>query len=66
MHNIKRPELIQSHLQVHLTISLCVRCRDIEHVGSLESNSNLFHALQTSQVLNVSTYGQLKHELIVL
>ena len=59
--------------------SACV-CRDIEHAGSLEStkdrgvrgaaesNSSLLNALQTSQVLNgrVSTYAQLKHELIVL
>ena len=26
----------------------------------------LFRALQTSQVLNISTYAQLQHELIVL
>ena len=31
-----------------------------------ESNSNLFCALKTSQVLNISTYAQLEHELIVL
>ena len=30
------------------------------------SNSSLLSALQTLQVLNVSTYAQLKHELIVL
>ena len=29
------------------------------------ANSSLFSALQTSQVLNISTYAQLKHELIV-
>ena len=29
-------------------------------------NSNLLSALQTSEVLNISTYAQLKHELIVL
>ena len=34
--------------------------------GAAESNSSLFNALQTSQVLNISTYAQLKHELIVL
>ena len=34
--------------------------------GVAESNSNLMSALQTSQVLNISTYAQMKHELIVL
>ena len=34
--------------------------------GAAESNSSLLSALQTSQVLNISTYTQLKHELIVL
>ena len=29
-------------------------------------NSSLLSALQTSQVLNISTYAQLQHELIVL
>ena len=29
-------------------------------------NSNLLSALQISQVLKISTYAQLKHELIVL
>ena len=33
---------------------------------SAESNSSLLNALQTSQVLNISTCTQLKHELIVL
>ena len=28
--------------------------------------SSLLSALQTSQVLNISTYAQLQHELIVL
>ena len=31
-----------------------------------EGNSSLLSALQTSQVLNISTYAQLKHEVIVL
>ena len=34
--------------------------------GAAESNSSLLSALQISQVLNISTYVQLKHELIVL
>ena len=34
--------------------------------GAAESNSSLLSALQTSQVLNISTYAQLKHEVIVL
>ena len=34
--------------------------------GAAESNSSLLSALQTSQVLNISTYAQLQHELIVL
>ena len=34
--------------------------------GAAESNSSLLSALQTSQVLNISTYTQLKHELIIL
>ena len=33
--------------------------------GAAESNSSLLSALQTSQVLNISTYAQLPHELIV-
>ena len=59
--------------------SACV-CRDIEHLGSFgehergvrvardadECNSSFLSALQTSQVLNISTYALLKHELIVL
>ena len=32
----------------------------------LECNSSLFRALQTYQVLNISTYAQLTHELILL
>ena len=55
-------------------LQLCV-CRDIEHLENLESTKwalleaqllSLFRALQTSQVLNISTQVQLKHELIVL
>ena len=34
--------------------------------GAAESNSSLLSAPQTSQVLNISTYALLKHELIVL
>ena len=34
--------------------------------GAAECNSSLLSALQTSQVLNISTYAQLTHELIVL
>ena len=34
--------------------------------GAAERNSSLLSALQTSQVLNMSTYAQMKHELIVL
>ena len=34
--------------------------------GVAESNSSHMSALQTSQVLNISTYAQMKHELIVL
>ena len=33
--------------------------------GAAEGNSSLLSTLQTSQVLNISTYAQLKHELIV-
>ena len=32
----------------------------------LECNASLLSALQTYQVLNISTYAQLTHELIVL
>ena len=32
--------------------------------GATECNSSLLSALQTSQVLNISTYALLKHELI--
>ena len=54
--------------------NFAVVCRDIEHAGSLKStkeasellDSSLLSALQTSQVLNISTYAELKHELIVL
>ena len=50
-------------------LQLCV-CREIEHLGSLESTQEarvalrlvqllrLFRALQTSQVLNISTYAR--------
>ena len=34
--------------------------------GAAECNSSLLSALQTSQVLNISTYAQLTHELIDL
>ena len=34
--------------------------------GAAECNSSLLIALQTSQVLIISTYAQLQHELIVL
>ena len=34
--------------------------------GAAKSNSSLLTALQTSQVLNISTYAQLKLELIAL
>ena len=34
--------------------------------GAAESNSSLLSALQTSQVLSMWTYAQLKHELTVL
>ena len=33
--------------------------------GAAECNSSLLSALQTSQVLNISTYAQLQYELIV-
>ena len=33
--------------------------------GAAEGNSSLLSVLQTSQVLNISTYAQLKDELIV-
>ena len=33
--------------------------------GAAENNFRLLSALQTFQVLNISTYAQLKHELIV-
>ena len=33
--------------------------------GAAENNFSLLSALQTFQVLNISTYAQLKHELIV-
>ena len=42
---------------------LCV-CRDIEHLGCLESTQEarellrLFRALQTPRVLNISTYAR--------
>ena len=32
--------------------------------GAAECNSSLLSALQTSQVLNISTYAQLMHKLI--
>ena len=34
--------------------------------GAAECNSSLLSTLQTSQVLNISTYTQLRHELIAL
>ena len=34
--------------------------------GTAKGNSSLLSALQTSQVLNISTYTQLTYELIVL
>ena len=34
--------------------------------GAAESNSSFLSALQTSQGLNISTYAELKHEVIVL
>ena len=34
--------------------------------AAAKSNSSLLSALQTSQVFNISTYAQLKHELVVL
>ena len=34
--------------------------------GAAECNSSVLSALQTSQVLNISTYAQLQHEIIVL
>ena len=34
--------------------------------GAAESNSSLLSVLQSFQVLNISTYAQLKDELIVL
>ena len=34
--------------------------------GAAECNSSLLSAPQTSQVLNISTYAPLTHELIVL
>ena len=40
------------------------RCKSAR--GAAECNSSLLSALQTSQVLNISTYAQLMHELIVL
>ena len=33
--------------------------------GAAECNSSLLSALQISQVLNISTYAQLTHELII-
>ena len=34
--------------------------------GTAESNCGLLSALQTPQMLIISTYAQLKHELIIL
>ena len=34
--------------------------------GAAECNSSLLSALQTSQVLNILTYAQLTHELIIV
>ena len=34
--------------------------------GTVENKSSLLSALRTSQVLNISTYAQINHELIVL
>ena len=55
-------------------LQLCI-CRDIEHLGSLESTQEarvaqgallrLFHVLQTSCVLSILTLCTLMHELIV-
>ena len=66
----------------YLTISSCVSVRMSrywacgrfgEHErgvrvarGAAECNSSLLSALQTSQVLNILTYAQLQHELMVL
>ena len=56
-------------------LQLCI-CRDIEHLGSLESTQEarvaqgallrLFHVLQTSCVLSILTLCTLMHELILL
>ena len=66
----------------HLTISSCVSVsmsrywalgKFGEHErgvrvarGTAKSKSNLLSSLQTFQVLNILTYAQLKHELIIL
>ena len=55
-------------------MSACV-CRGVAARGKfgehergvrVQSKSSLLSAHQTSQVLNISTYAQLKHELVVL
>ena len=69
-------------ISVELTISSCISVRMSRYLargkfgehergvrvarGAAESNSSLLSAVQTSQVLNISTYAQLKHELTVL
>ena len=56
----------------YLTNCSCVSTREVWRVriivsqGAAESNCSLLSTLQTSQVLNISTCAQLKHELIVL
>ena len=46
------------------------QCAYVEILSTLEvwraRKRQLLIALQTSEVLNISTYGQLKHELILL
>ena len=69
--------LIICNVQIYITtsylkISSCVSCAYVELLSTREvwrarkRCKSLLSALQTSQVLNISTYAQLTHELIVL
>ena len=80
--NLRHVAPIVIPVQYSLTISSCVSVRMSrywargkfgEHErgvrvarGAAECNSSLLSALQASQVLNISAYAQLQHELIVL
>ena len=49
-----------------LSLRVYVEILSTQEVWRARKRRSLMSALQTSQVLNISTHAQLKHELIVL